>query len=352
MVNININKDDFNLNDYLICFDLFGSRPNKIVLYDNYDPKRFTEIVGKLKNKNTDDNYLTEIIPGDPICINDKVFSKISESVYISYVHINRNSENNIIGEVNLFYKDKNDLDSIQSLIDKLNRCSLESNKNEHTFNKLNTLFISSGVLEIEPIQIKEFENFDDYYQTDTLKGIKKLSKKINKKEKGLSILWGKRGTGKTIAAKYIAEDVDRITIFIPNNMVDTTINNPDFKTFLRRHPKALLIIDDCETFFNEAYTKSNLFTNNMIQLVDGFLSDELGVQILLIFNADLEEDIDHSLLDCNNLISIIEFEYLDEESSQDLAKLLGIKQKPTGKNKIIDIINNRPEKSYKIGLN
>jgi putative ribosome biogenesis GTPase RsgA len=54
---------------------------------------------------------------------------------------------------------------------------------------------------------------------------------KIKKSEKGLSVLWGERGTGKTSIINYLADKLDRIVIFIPNNLIEHTINNPDFMT-------------------------------------------------------------------------------------------------------------------------
>ena len=216
----------------------------------------------------------------------------------------------------------------------------------------MNTLSVSNAVLEISPLDYTEFKNFEDYYNENTLKSISKLIKKIKKSERGLSILWGERGSGKTYAAKHISQEIDRMSIFIPNNMVDTTINNPDFKSFLRRHPKSMIIVDDCEIFFNEVYTKSNIFTNNMIQLIDGFLSTDINLQILLLFNVEEESDIDHTLLECNNLIDVIEFEYLDLESASDLSKSLGIKGKIDTDMKLIDIINGKRRKNIPIGLN
>ena len=355
-MNININRDDSHLNDYLISFDNFGSRPNKIVLYDNYDPKNFKKIIEDFRTDNkcdADDNYLTEIIKGEEnIIINDKIFAKLSENIYISYVQVNRNSDNHLIGEVSVYSKTKKDIKKIESLVDSITKSSISKKKGESEFNKLNTLIISNSQLEVSSISPTEFENFDDYYNQNTISSINKLIKKIKKKDKGMSILWGERGTGKTYAAKHISQEIDRMSVFIPNNMIDTTINNPDFKSFLERHPKLMLIIDDCEIFFNEAYTKANIFTNNMIQLVDGFLSTDIDIHILLIFNVEEESDIDHSLLECNNLIKVIEFEYLDKESSEDLSKSLGIKNKISTDMRLIDILNGTKRRETTIGLN
>ena len=85
--------------------------------------------------------------------------------------------------------------------------------------------------------------------------------------------------------------------------MIDSTINNPEFKRFIRRYQNPILIIDDCEMMFSETYNRSNILVNNLLQLIDGFLSDSIQANVITIFNVDDVDEIDHSLLDCNNLI-------------------------------------------------
>jgi co-chaperonin GroES (HSP10) len=41
-------------------------------------------------------------------------------------------------------------------------------------------------------------------------------------------------------------------------------------------------------------------------------------VNIITIFNVDDESEIDHSLLDTNNIIDIVEFEYLTKDESNE----------------------------------
>jgi hypothetical protein len=58
--------------------------------------------------------------------------------------------------------------------------------------------------------------------------------------------------------------------------------------------------------------------------------------------NIEDEDEIDPSLLECNNLIEVVEFETLSEEESNDLAKHIGSNKKYKNKNKVIDIIKKR----------
>jgi predicted AAA+ superfamily ATPase len=350
-LNININKDDGHLNDFLYCWSEFGLRPNKIVVYNTYSTVEFNNTISEMI---IDKNVFTEIIPSDSsFVINDKMFVKIDDGLYLSYIVIDRNQENSIINEISFFYKDfKEGSKKVKEIIEKLNSCIVDFCEEEG--NNLNTISYNNGSLEIEPIDNSkcDIDNFDMYYSNDTFKNVKKLIKKIKRSDKGLSILYGERGTGKTSVINYISSKLDRIVIFIPNNMIEQTINNPDFRKFIKKYYKPVIIIDDCEMMFNEAFAKSNIFVNNLLQMVDGFLSDSVEANIVLIFNVEDEDEIDHSLLDCNNLIDKIKFEELTSDESTELSKHIGHNKSYKNKTKLVDIIKGRKTKDKtNIGL-
>lgn len=349
-LNININRDDSTLNDFLFCWSKFDSRPNKVILYNTYSTKEFNKI---LSSYTSERNVMTEIIPdGDDYLINDKILVKISDDIYIAYVQIDRNSDKSIVNELCFIYRSDKDAKKIQEITDKLDSCLIDFC--EEQSNRINTLSIGPNGLEIDPAHLMETDsdNIEMFYNNKTFKGVKKLLKSIKKSKKGLSVLYGDRGTGKTSIINYISTSIDRMIIFIPNNMIDLTINNPEFKRFLRRYPSPIIIIDDCEMMFNESYTKSNTLVNNLIQLVDGFLSDSIEAHIITIFNVDNQDSIDHSLLDCNNLVGVVEFSELNKEESTDLSKYLNISKKYKSDMRLIDIVKNRQEKDIiEIGL-
>jgi predicted AAA+ superfamily ATPase len=348
--NININRDEPTLNDFLFCWSKFDSRPNKIVVYNTYSTTEFNQILSELIS---DRNVLTEIIPdGDDYLINDKIFAKIDDGLYISYVQIDRNSDMSIINELCFIYKGDDEFKKIQEIIEKFNSCLVDFS--EEQSNRINTLSIGPNGLEIDPINLMniELDNIELFYNHKTFKNVKKLVKSIKKSKKGLSILYGPRGTGKTSMINYLSTSIDRMILFIPNNMIDATINNPEFKRFLRRYPSPIIIVDDCEMMFNESYNKSNMLVNNLIQLVDGFLSDSIEAHIITLFNVDNDNEIDHSLLDCNNLIDVVEFSKLTGEEATDLSKYLDKSKKYKSHTRLIDIVKNRQEKDIiEIGI-
>lgn len=348
--NININRDEPTLNDFLFCWSKFGSRPNKIVVYNTYSTTEFNLILSEMSS---DKNVLTEIIPdGDDYLINDKLFAKVDDGLYISYVQIDRNSDNSIVNELCFIYKGDDESKKVQEIIEKLNSCLIDFC--EEQSNRINTLSIGPNGLEIDPVNLMDtdLDNVELFYHHKTFKGVKKLVKSIKKSKKGLSILYGQRGTGKTSMINYLSTSIDKMIIFVPNNMIDATINNPEFKRFLRRYPSPIIVLDDCEMMFNESYNKSNILVNNLIQLVDGFLSDSIEAHIITLFNVDSDNEIDHSLLDCNNLIDVVEFNKLTGEESTDLSKYLDKSKKYKSHTRLIDIVKNRQEKDIiEIGI-
>ena len=222
----------------------------------------------------------------------------------------------------------------------------------EDESNKINTLSMNSdNLIDLEPLIISEIDT-ENMYSDAVIKKIDKLVKVIKKDSKGLSIFTGEKGLGKTNMCKYVASKVDKMSIFIPNNMIEQTVNSPDFKRFLSRFEKTLIIIDDCEFLYNPVFGRMNHFTNSILQLVDGFMSEHLNTHFLLVFNTT-EEELDENLLDCNNLIDVVEFDMLSSEMATELSKSLGINKKHKNETRLLDVVNSKKKNNIKedIGL-
>lgn len=350
-LSLNINGDDSNLNDLISCWSQFGTRPNRIILYNTYSSKDFNDIILPLA---VEKNVFTEVVPSDDEnIINDKMFVKISDGIFISYVVVDRNYENSKINEICFFYRTETDAKRIQELIKELNSCVIGYESEEEIHFRLNTISLSPNGLEIEPLDINEdFSEIDHFYNEKTSKSISKLIKGIKKSDRGLSIFFGERGTGKTSLIHHLAHKLDRLVIYIPNNMIDHTINNPEFRKFFKKHNRPVIILDDCEMLTNEPFGRSSQFVGNLIQLVDGLLADTLQLQIITIFNVDRESDIDELLLEANNLLNVVEFCELTSDEANDLSTHLGNKRKYLNPSRLIDVVQNRQsEKSQGIGF-
>ena len=347
-VSLSVTKDDYGLNDFLVCWEKFGSRPNRVLIQNTYSTKLFNKALSDII---LEKNVFTEVIPdSEEMIINDRVFAKLDESCYVSYLVVDRNMDNSFIDSVMFFYADG--YEGIQDFVELLNECLLDFE--EDSDNKLNTITLTQNGLEIEPINMHDvdLENMDVFYSTDTFSKVEKAIKKVKKSDRGLTIFYGERGTGKTTIINYLASKLDRIVIFVPNNMIEHTVNNPEFRRFLKRYDKPLLVIDDCELLLNEIYNKSNLTTTNLVQMVDGFLAGTVDVNVLAIFNTEDEDDIDHNLLDCNNLVDVVDFNRLNVEEANDLAKHIESGKKYKSSARMLDVVRKRVSvKSGAIGF-
>ena len=344
---ININKDDSGLNDFLYLWDIFKTRPNKVLIHGTFDFKETESFFDQYEKV----NKFTEIIclEIDDI-INDKLLLKSTESIYISYIAVDKLTESAVISDITIYYSSSEDADEVNEIIKSVSEYQVIDDLEEG--HNLNVVSLSNNSIELEEIKYDDIDidNIEEYYSKQTFKDLSKWLKKSKKQQSGLSILYGKRGTGKSSAIKYLATKLDRNLIFVPNNLVDLTINSSDFSKFLRKHENPILILDDCEMIFNEFFTKSNIIVNNLMQLVDGLLSNKLS--IITIFNVEDKSEIDHNLIECNNLIDIIEFTDLSNSEANQLSELLGYKQKHKNDIRLLDLIkNNKSDNKKRLGF-
>lgn len=344
-INLNINTEDHNTNDYMFCWDQFGKRPNKVTIYSHYNSEDFKVFIDDVKSEFS--GIFTDVIPNDDsYVINEKILVKISDKVYLSFIQYDRMSESAIVGDINIIYSES-ESSEVDSIISKLQDIELDTELSEQ---KSTVITINQGSFELVPLKSIEnnFEEIEKYYNDDVIKKANRLIKSLKKEEKGLSVIYGERGTGKTSLSSYISNNTSKVSIHIPSTMIESTINNPEFRTFISKYTNSLIILDDCEIYFSEMYSKSNIFTNNLLQLVDGIQSDEFNINIIAILNTDSYDQIDHVLLDCNNLIEVIEVRNLSEKRGNELSNHIGKKGKTKGESKLIDIIKKRESKSKK----
>lgn len=348
-ININIDKDDYLVNDYLFCLSEFSEIPNKISIFNNYDIDKFIQFIDQ---KATTKNISKEIIPsGSEYIINERHFIKLDD-IYISFTEYDNVSDLGYITDIIIYYK--NGFDSIvNSFLESINEFTIgiENIGSDHKFN---IVTLTSDGLQLEPIDLidADYENIELYFNKRIIQQSNNLIKSIQKNKKGLTIIYGERGLGKTTLSNWISSKLDKITIFISSDMIDI-INTSDFKNLIKKNKNSMIIIDDSEIYFSSNYTKSNILTNSILQMVDGVASDMNNIHIIVILNKKNIGDIDPVLLDCNNIIDTILVNRLDDSKVDKLCSHLKLKNKLKNP-RLVDVIKNKKNisNSTQIGFN
>lgn len=335
MINLNINSEEHSKNDFLVIWDIFKTRPNQLVINNSYDYVNFTKVVNM-----TNINVISELIPLiDDYSVNDRILSSINEELYLSYVVLDSSDDKSIITDITFFYKKLSNIDYLYNIIDNLEPFLVDDYLELDNESNLNLLNVSNSNLTIEKIDFEELE-FKKFYCKSTNKNINNLIKSIKNSKNGLSIFYGEKGTGKTNSIKNISKSIKNDIFFIPNNILDQTILNSEFISFLKKYDNSILVIDDFELVLDN-YSRYDSVINNIIQMVDSLISEVINVNIILIFNTDNQSEIEE-LIECNNILGFIKFDYLSADESNQLSEYLGKKTKYKNNSKLSDIIRSK----------
>lgn len=187
---------------------------------------------------------------------------------------------------------------------------------------------ISNGTdgLELLDMEVKRVKvDLEQHYNEDFAAVDAQIRKRLNtQQDKGIILLHGTPGTGKTSYLRYLVGRIKKKVIFIPPNLADR-ITDPEFVKLMVENPNSVLIIEDAERLITQRTAGNDSPVASLLNISDGLLSDFLNVQVICTFNCPVSM-VDEALLRKGRLIARYEFGKLSPARTQALATKLGIK--------------------------
>nr|WP_093826961.1 AAA family ATPase [Spirosoma endophyticum] len=158
-------------------------------------------------------------------------------------------------------------------------------------------------------------------------------------KSKGLILLHGEPGTGKTTYIKHLSSLVKKDMLILPPYMTNY-LTSPEIIPFLLDNKESVLIIEDAERILQsrEAGGDTNS-VSNILNLTDGLLADCMHIQVIATFNAS-KHLLDKALLRKGRLMVDYAFGKLAPAKVNNLLAHLGMEYRTDQPMTLADIFN------------
>lgn len=189
---------------------------------------------------------------------------------------------------------------------------------------EINLIVKDEPGLDLKPMEIKKTKLDLDLFYEDDFKETDAIiqSRLMKKDDKGIVLLHGLPGTGKTTYLRYLVGKIKKRVLFLSPSVAGNLMN-PDFMDLLIDNPNSVLIIEDAENIITDRRFSGDSSVSNLLNISDGLLADFLNVQLICTFNIELSQ-VDSALLRKGRLIARYEFGKLGINKSQRLSEHFG----------------------------
>lgn len=246
----------------------------------------------------------------------------LEEGILIYIHHIGLGMQ---YGKIEILYNRDTDLAKIEKI-----RVIIMENKAKGALFNRSVLLLVKDPASFE-LTFKRFElpnmvtKIDGHYNDDFEPINKLIISKLNQKGmRGLVVLHGLPGTGKTSYIKFLMTQTDRRFLFIPPSL-SADISSPDMMNLFLQNPDSVLVIEDAENAIMDRSLKLNTDSvSNLLNVTDGIIGECLNIVVICTFNKDIST-IDSALLRKGRLIVSYEFKELVKEKCDAICKINGL---------------------------
>ncbi len=207
----------------------------------------------------------------------------------------------------------------INAELAKLTKKSLLNNK-IHLLMKSDSYYFQKVDINIDNVRDLDLEL---HYGTGFKKKSDMILDSLLNKHKGIYLIHGMMGTGKTFYLRYLTSRIhEKKVIFIPPYFTDF-LSSPEFlPTLISDYgaKNSILIIEDAEkvVMSREDNLSGSSSTSNLLSLGDGILADIGNISVICTFNTKVD-NIDKALLRKGRLLGEHSFDTLPISDSQRL---------------------------------